>query len=316
MHILSASVPLLMRAAFAHACSRVGRSLLVFILAHALLSAGEIRVLVWDEQQPEQHQAYGTSFLGEALVAHLKTLGISATAVRLADEEQGLDEQVLDRTDVVIWWGHKHHRDVDDARAERVVSRVLSGRLGLLALHSAHWSKPFIRLMQERAKSDALASLPEAERATAQWTFLDREPIGQAVKPETPLSPAFEHIGDHYQLTLPRCVFPAWRADGAPSHVTTLLSDHPLARGLPAHWDIPQTEMYGGPFHVPKPDAVVFSEHWDKGETFALSGAAWQVGKGRVCYFRPGHEIFPFYLQAEPLRVVENAVHWLAPGAP
>ena len=61
-----------------------------------------------------------------------------------------------------------------------------------------------------------------------------------------------------------------------------------------AKWDIPQTEMYGEPFHVPTPDEVVFEEKWDEGE-----------------HFRSGHETYPVYKQAEPLRVIENAVRWL-----
>ena len=84
------------------------------------------------------------------------------------------------------------------------------------------------------------------------------------------------------------------------------------AAGLPLKWDVKQTEMYDEPFHVPKPDAVVFEERWDKGEHFR-SGCAWQVGKGRVFYFRPGHETYPVFKQAEPLRVIENAARWLAP---
>ena len=69
--------------------------------------------------------------------------------------------------------------------------------------------------------------------------------------------------------------------------------------------------MYGEPFHVPAPDEVVFEEKWDKGESFR-SGSVWKVGKGRVFYFRPGHETYPIFKQAEPLRVVENAVRWMA----
>ena len=109
---------------------------------------------------------------------------------------------------------------------------------------------------------------------------------------------------------MPQCVFPSYRADGAPSRVTTLLPAHPLARGLPAQWTIPQTEMYDEPFHVPPPDEVVFEEHWEKGEHFR-SGAVWRIGRGRVFYFRPGHESFPIFRQPEPLRVIENAVRWL-----
>ena len=58
-------------------------------------------------------------------------------------------------------------------------------------------------------------------------------------------------------------------------------------------------------------DAVVFEERWDKGEHFR-SGCVWQVGKGRVFYFRPGHETFPVFKQLEPLRVLENAARWVA----
>jgi len=121
--------------------------------------------------------------------------------------------------------------------------------------------------MQDRAKADALAQVPEAERATAKWEFLNENPIHKMVKRDGPLTPSLAHVGDVWQLTLPQCVFPAWRADGAPSHVTTLLPEHPIAAGLPAKWDIPQTEMYDEPFHVPTPDAVVFEERWTKAST-------------------------------------------------
>ena len=95
-----------------------------------------------------------------------------------------------------------------------------------------------------------------------------------------------------------------------PSHVTTLLPAHPIAAGLPAKWDVAQTEMYSEPFHVPPPDEVVFEERWDKGEHFR-SGCVWKVGKGRVFYFRPGHETYGVYQQPEPLLVMTNAVRWL-----
>lgn len=97
---------------------------------------------------------------------------------------------------------------------------------------------------------------------------------------------------------------------GRPCHVTTLLPDHPIATGLPRHWDIPQTEMYDEPFHVPPPDQVIFEEKWDLGEHFR-SGCVWNIGKGKVFYFRPGHEIDPVYKQELPLRVIENACRWL-----
>ena len=100
------------------------------------------------------------------------------------------------------------------------------------------------------------------------------------MKRDQPLTPRLEKIGDDtWRLIPPACVFPSWREDGAPSHVKVLLPEHPLAKGLPAAWYIPHTEMYEDPFHVPAPDATVFEEHWDKGEHFK-SGLVWHIGKG------------------------------------
>jgi len=286
-------------------------ALLLVALTAATACANDVRVLVWDEQQPQQKQAYGELFLGQTIAEHLsKQAGLSVKSVRLDDAQQGLDDATLEAADVLVFWCHRRVKEQDDVRMEAVVKRVLEGKLSLVALHSAHWAKPFVRLMQERAKADALAKVPEAERASAKWEFLNEQPYYKGVKMDAPLTPALAHVGGVWQLTLPQCVFPAYRADAAPGHLTTLLPGHPIAAGLPAQWDIPQTEMYGEPFHVPEPDEVVFEEKWDKGEHFR-SGCVWNVGKGRVFYFRPGHEIYPIYKQAEPLRVVKNAVRWL-----
>ncbi|MEI6871381.1 MAG: ThuA domain-containing protein [Verrucomicrobiota bacterium] len=270
-----------------------------------------VRVLVWDEQQPQQKEAYGDSFLGETIAKYLSEQGgLSVKSVRLDDASQGLDDATLDATDVLVFWCHRRVKEQDDARAEAVVKRVMDGKLALVALHSAHWAKPFVRLMQERAKADALLQVPEAERASAKWEYANEQPYYKGVKNDAPLTPSVAKVGDIWRLSLPQCVFPSYRADAAPGHLTALLPSHPIAAGLPKQWDIPQTEMYGEPFHVPVPDEVVFEEKWDKGEHFR-SGCVWKVGKGRVFYFRPGHETYPIFKQAEPLRVVENAVRWL-----
>lgn len=294
--------------------TRLLLSLALLTVAQASAEAQQakpVRVLVWDEQQPEQAKAY-ENFLGNALADHLgKRPGLRVLSVNLSSPEQGLDAATLDATDVIVWWGHRKHGEIKNERVESVVKRVLDGKLGFIALHSAHFAEPFMRLMHERAKSDAPKLIPEAERATAKFDF--SAPLKRnLVKREAKLTPSLEKVDGVWRLTPPACVFPAWRADGAPSHVTTLLPDHPLAKGLPAKWDIPQTEMYDEPFHVPTPDAVVFEEHWDKGEKFR-SGCVWQVQKGRVFYFRPGHETYPVYRQAENLTVIENAVRWAAP---
>ena len=277
-----------------------------------LHAAEPVRVLVWDEQQPEQKQGYGDKFLGEMLAAHLAKLpGLAVKTAKLDEPDQGLSDAALDAADVLIFWCHRRVKDQDEARMEAVVKRVMAGKLGFIGLHSTHWGKPFVRLMQERAKADAVKALPEAERASVKWEFLNDAPYYKGVGRAARVTPFVEKgEGKVWRLTLPACVFPVYRNDGMPSHVTTLLPQHPIAAGLPAHWDIPRTEMYGEPFHVPPPDEVVFEEKWDKGEHFR-SGCVWQVGKGRVFYFRPGHETYGIFQQAETLRVIENAVRWL-----
>ena len=110
--------------------------------------AKTIRVLVWDEQQAEQKKAYGDKFLGETIAAHLSAQpGLSVKSVALQSPDQGLADATLDSTDVLVWWGHQKHGAVQPARVEAIVQRVRDGKLALIAIHSAHWSRPFIRAM-------------------------------------------------------------------------------------------------------------------------------------------------------------------------
>ena len=275
--------------------------------------AAPIRVVIWDEQQPEQKAAYG-GFLGDAIAEHLEARpGFTVRSVKLDDPGQGLSDEILDGCDVLVWWGHRRHHEVSPQTGRRIVERIKAGRLALVALHSAHWSQPFVQAMYARTTQDALKSLPEAEREAARIRYVHPRP--GAPKAGDPLTPTFERkaAGDggvELVIKLPMCVFPAWRADGKPGHMTTLLPDHPIGAGLPKQWDVPQTEMYSEPFHVPEPDEVVFEEKWDLGERFR-SGCVWDVGAGKVFYFRPGHETYPVYRQAEPLRVIENACRWM-----
>jgi trehalose utilization protein len=137
-----------------------------------------IRVLVWDEQQPQQSQGYGDKFLGETLAAELaKNKDLQVKTARLADADQGLSDAALDQADVLVFWCHRKVKEQDDARVEAIVKRVQAGKLGFIALHSAHWAKPFVRLMQERAKDDALKQLTAEERAALtrlrEWGFTD-----------------------------------------------------------------------------------------------------------------------------------------------
>lgn len=84
---------------------------------------------------------------------------------------------------------------------------------------------------------------------------------------------------------------------------------HPIAQGIPGHFDIPAEEMYGEYFDIPKPDDVVFTGWFAGGEVFR-SGCTFQRGLGRIFYFQPGHEEYPVYHMPEIQQILSNAVYW------
>ena len=290
-------------------------ALLLTVLTSSLPAAEPIRVLVWDEQQPAQKSVY-PKFLGNEIAGYLsKKTDLKVTSSKIDDPGQGISDEQLAAHDVIIWWGHVRHREVPVESGQRIVKRIQSGQVSLIALHSAHWSVPFVEAMNQRSIDDALATLTEAERKTVRIETV-RPPQYKSPAQDAKLTPNVEKLvgGDGVvtlKIELPNCCFPAYRPDGKPSHVEVLLPEHPLAAGLPKLFDIPHTEMYADPFHVPKPDLVMFQEKWDAGESFR-SGSVWNLGQGKVFYFRPGHETFAVYQQPETLRIVENAVRWLA----
>ena len=287
------------------------------LLLAAAAHAKPIRVVVWDEQQPEQKKGY-TNFLGNQIVEHLKTFpDFSVKSANFNEPEQGLTADLLNNCDVLVWWGHVKNSAISAEKGKQIVRRIKDGKLSLIALHSAHWSTPFVEAMNERARDDAMKSLPSGNQVNV--SFIPAERF-RAPKADAPLTPRTEltNAADGTRLLrvfLPNCCFPSYRADGAPSHLTTILPDHPIAKGIPAHFDVSQTEMYNEPFHVPTPDAVIFEEKWDRGERFR-SGCLWKVGQGKVFYFRPGHETYPVYLQPNPLKILSNAVQWLGSEQP
>lgn len=107
------------------------------------------------------------------------------------------------------------------------------------------------------------------------------------------------------------CRLGHWDEQGGRERIWTLLPQHPIVAGVPACLELPQTEMYSEPFDVPAPDDLVFISSFERGEVFR-SGCVWRRGRGRVFYFRPGHETYPIYRHPEVLRILANAIRWLA----
>jgi trehalose utilization protein len=163
-----------------------------------------LNVTVWGENVHEQDEPDVRARYPEGM--HAAVAGGTATllgddvAVRTAtlqEPEHGLTQAVLDETDVLTWWGHIAHDDVDDAVAARVHDAVLGG-MGLVALHSAHYAKPFRRLL---GTSCSLRWRNNGERELV-WTVDPAHPIADGV-PHPIVIEAQEMYGEHFDIPEP-----------------------------------------------------------------------------------------------------------------
>src|SRR6201996_9335085 len=110
-----------------------------------------IRTVVWGENIHEQTNEVVASIYPEGMHSTIAEAinvdpAIDATTAILQEKEHGLSVERLKETDVLLWWGHKDHGAVNDEIVERVAARVWEG-MGLVVLHSGHFSKIFKRLM-------------------------------------------------------------------------------------------------------------------------------------------------------------------------
>lgn len=106
-----------------------------------------------------------------------------------------------------------------------------------------------------------------------------------------------------------------WREAGERERLWVTSRNHPIATGLPDHFELENEEMYGEPFGVPEPLETVFISWFQGGEVFR-SGLTYKRGAGNVFYFRPGHETYPTYHDANIQTVLCNAVRWAHNPAP
>jgi trehalose utilization protein len=102
-----------------------------------------------------------------------------------------------------------------------------------------------------------------------------------------------------------------WREDGRRERVWVVDPSHPIAEGIDESFVLAEEEMYGEHFDIPPPDDLVFVSWFEGGEVFR-SGCTFRRGRGRVVYFRPGHETHPTYFDPNVRRVIANAARWAA----
>jgi trehalose utilization protein len=162
-----------------------------------------LRVTVWGENVHERTSAqvaalYPQGMHGAIASAIREQLPEAEVRIALLDEpEHGLDAATLAQTDVLTWWGHAAHDRVADEVADRVVARVREG-MGLIALHSAHFSKPFKRLLG----TPCTLRFREADDHETVWCVAPEHPIARGV-PNPFVIPGQEMYGEPFAAPAP-----------------------------------------------------------------------------------------------------------------
>ncbi|MBB6022907.1 trehalose utilization protein [Paenibacillus sp. JGP012] len=140
-----------------------------------------INVTIWNEFVHEKiHDEVKEVYpdgLHRALADGLGGEGFAIRTATLDQPEHGLSDEVLDSTDVLIWWGHMAHDRVSDEIVQKVTQRVLSG-MGMIVLHSGHFSKPFKALM--------------GTSCDLKWRVADEQEIVWCVNPSHPIAEGIE----------------------------------------------------------------------------------------------------------------------------
>lgn len=243
----------------------------------------QIRVLVWDENPPHAPKTLYPASINGAIAEGLLKFGNGQLEVKTAnldDAEQGCPAAVLKETDVLIWWGHARHGEVKDETAERVKARVHQEGMGLIVLHSGHYSKPF------KATLGCTGDLkggwrehhpPEEEHIRV---CAPGHPIAQGVE---------DFVLEHEEMY-------GAPFDVPPPFVTVFQSYFPL-----------------GDEYFPAGLCWTVGKGIDTSFTSGPGGGKNQgYGIGRVFYFRPGHETIPTYFDPRVCRIIYNGVLWCA----
>jgi len=217
-----------------------------------------MRITIWNEFAHEKTDAAVKAIypdgIHNCIAGFMRDAGFTVRTATLDDPECGLTEEVLDETDVLFWWGHIRHNDVPDEVVERVARHVYEG-MGLVVLHSGHYSKIFRKL-----------------------------------------------VGTPSRLK--------WRESGDKEILWVIDQGHPITDGIDEKIILEHEETYGEHFNIPNPDELLFIS-WFTGGEVCRSGMIYKRGRGKIFYFRPGHESVPTYYDKNIQQVLINGANYV-----
>ncbi len=227
----------------------------------------KLRVTVWNEfrhekEMPEAKAIYPDG-IHSCIGKFLSEAGFEVTLAALDDPDQGISDELLNSTDVLVWWGHMAHHEVSDTLAGKIRDRVFEHGMGLIALHSAHKSKPFRYIV---GTSGNLAWGDEQKEVV--WTIAPSHPIAEGI-PEHFILESEEMYGEPFMIPTPDAtVFTSWF-----EHGNVFRSGCCFERGL-------GKVFYFQPGHETCP-----SYHNETVQKIIINAVNWAAFKGGVAHY-------------------------------
>ena len=174
----------------------------------------KLNVVIWNEFRHERTKEIVKAIYPDGLHATIKSFldvneDMEVSLAALDDPDQGLPDERLENIDVLIWWGHMAHKEVSDELVEKIRNRVYLGKMGFIALHSAHRSKPFTSIVGTNGNLSWGRNQKEI-----MWTLMPSHEIAAGI-PDHFLIESEELYSEPFYIPQPDAlVFGAWFEDG------------------------------------------------------------------------------------------------------
>lgn len=172
-----------------------------------------IRVTVWNEYRHERAEEAIRAIYPEGIHGCVRRFlsedpTLEVRTATLDEPACGLTDEVLNSTDVLMWWGHMAHHEVPDELVEKIYRRVTEGGMGFVAMHSAHFSKPFKRLCGAPCNL-----LWGRNQKAIVWNLMPTHPIAAGIPLHFQLQE--EMYGEPFSIPVPdELIFATWFEDG------------------------------------------------------------------------------------------------------
>ena len=174
----------------------------------------KLNVVIWNEFRHEKTKEEVKALSPNGLHAYLKDVldvngDMEVSLAALDDPDQGLSDERLEQIDVLVWWGHMAHGEVDDELVKKIQKRVYLGKMGFVALHSAHHSKPFRAIVGTNGNLSWGRNQKEIV-----WNMMPSHEIAQGI-PDHFILPEEELYSEPFYIPQPdELVFGGWFEDG------------------------------------------------------------------------------------------------------